>query len=149
MPLFWPEEDWSRRLNCSPLSPVLNPASLRACCNCGASCCSMDSVSAFSTTKCEVIWPLLSTLMRTSMRPRSAGSSRISKLLLPFLTDAAISTASPLNGTAALVAAVAVKAPAGTRLVVVVGSCREKVPGACALPSAEAVAGCSVVVVVG
>ena len=34
------------------------------------------------------------------MRPSSAGSSRISKLLLPFLTCAAISTASPLTGTA-------------------------------------------------
>ena len=33
--------------------------------------------------------------MRTSMRPRSAGSSRISKLLLPFLTEAAISTREP------------------------------------------------------
>ena len=39
--------------------------------------------------------------MRTSMRPRSAGSSRISKLLLPFLTEAAISRASPLSGTGA------------------------------------------------
>src|SRR6202167_1193789 len=48
--------------------------------------------------------------MRTSMRPRSAGSSRISKLLLPLLTEVAISTASPLSGTGAFVAAVAVSA---------------------------------------
>jgi len=109
----------------------------------------MDSVSGFSTIKCEVIWPLESTLMRTSMRPRSAGSSRISKLLLPFLADAAISTASPLNGTVALVAAVAVRGPAGARLVDARGSCAEKFPWACTLPSAEAVTGCSVVVVAG
>ena len=30
LPLFWPEEDWSRRLNCRPLSPVLKPASFSA-----------------------------------------------------------------------------------------------------------------------
>ena len=108
MPLFWPEDDWSRRLNCRPPSPVLKPALFSARCNCGASCCSIDSVSGFSTVKCDVIWPLRSTSMRTSMRPSSAGSSRISKLLLPFLADAAISTASPLNGTAPLVAAVTV-----------------------------------------
>ena len=40
------------------------------------------------------------------MRPRSAGSRRISKWLLPLLAEAAISTASPLKGTGALVAAV-------------------------------------------
>ena len=40
------------------------------------------------------------------MRPRSAGSSRISNRLLPLLTEAAISSASPLTGTAAFVAAV-------------------------------------------
>ena len=102
LPLFWPEEDWSRRLNCRPPLPVLKPASSSARCNWGASCRSIDSVSGFSTVKCEVTWPLRSTSMRTSMRPRSAGSSRISKLLLPLLTDAAISSASPLNGTAAL-----------------------------------------------
>ena len=43
------------------------------------------------------------------MRPRSAGSSLISKRLLPLLADAAISIASPLSGTAAAcVAAVTV-----------------------------------------
>ena len=45
------------------------------------------------------IWPLRSTSMRTSMRPRSAGSSRTSKWLLPLCAVAAISTASPLTGT--------------------------------------------------
>jgi hypothetical protein len=35
------------------------------------------------------------------MRPSSAGSSRISKRVLPLWADAAISTANPLNGTAA------------------------------------------------
>src|ERR1700733_673564 len=59
--------------------------------------------------------------MRTSMRPRSAGSSRISKLLLPLLTEAAISTASPLSGTGAFVAAVAVSVAAD--VVVGVASC--------------------------
>ena len=43
------------------------------------------------------------------MRPSSAGSSLISKRLLPLFADTAISIASPLSGTAvACVAAVAV-----------------------------------------
>src|ERR1700756_3112696 len=46
--------------------------------------------------------------MRTSMRPRSAGSSRTSKRVLPLCTEAAISTASPLPGTGAPVAAITV-----------------------------------------
>src|ERR1700761_6867837 len=74
-PLFWPDEDWSRKLNCRPPSPVLKPASFSARCNCGASCCSIASVSGFSTVRCEVIWPLRSTSMRTSMRPSRAGAA--------------------------------------------------------------------------
>jgi hypothetical protein len=72
-----------------------------------------------------------STSMRTSMRPRSAGSSRISKLLLPFLTDAAISRASPLKGTGAFVAAVTLSDAVGAALVVAEGSCGPMVPNAC------------------
>ena len=80
-------------------SPVLKPALSSARCNCGASCCSIDRVSGFSTVKCEVIWPLRSTSMRTSIRPRSAGSSRISKLLLPFLTRLRSRPRARSNGT--------------------------------------------------
>jgi hypothetical protein len=65
------------------------------------------------------------------MRPRSAGSSRISKLLLPFLTEAAISSASPLNGTGAFVAAVTLSDAVGAALVVAEGSCGPIVPSAC------------------
>src|ERR1700756_1788241 len=101
LPLFWPDEDWSRRLNCRPPLSVFRPALLRACCSCGASCFSMDSVSGFSTIRCEVTCPLRLTSMRTSMRPRSAGSSRTSKRVLPLCAEAAISTANPLKGTAA------------------------------------------------
>jgi hypothetical protein len=144
LPLFCPEEDWSRRLNCKPLSPVLKPASFSARCNCGASCCSIDSVSGFSTVKCDVIWPLRSTSMRTSIRPRSAGSSRISKLLLPFLTEAAISSASPLNGTAC-VAAVAVNDPVAVELIAVEASCCGTATAVWLLASTGAVAVRSVV----
>src|SRR5450756_1017948 len=122
LPLFWPEEDWSRGLNCRPPLPVLSPASSSARCSWGASWRNIDSVSGFSTVKCDVTWPLLSTLMRTSMRPRSAGSSRISKLVLPLLADAAISIASPLTGTGALVAAVTLRGPRAA-VVAAAGSC--------------------------
>src|SRR6266576_4177279 len=111
LPLFWPDEDWSRRLNCSPPSPVLRPASSSARCSWGASWRNIDSVSGFSTVKCEVTWPLRSTSMRTSMRPRSAGSSRTSKRVAPRCTEAAISIASPLTGTGALVADVTFMGP--------------------------------------
>src|SRR5258707_2051629 len=60
--------------------------------------------------------------MRTSMRPRSAGWSRISKRLLPLRAEAAISSASPLNGTAALVAAVTLNGPTGAAVAAVGGS---------------------------
>src|SRR5665213_1090081 len=122
-PLFCPDEGWSRRLNCRPPSPVLKPASSSARCNCGASCCSMVSVSGFSTVRCDVTWPVRSTSMRTSMRPRSAGSSRISKLLLPFFTEVAISIASPLSGAGALVATVTLSGPVGASVAAAGGSC--------------------------
>src|SRR6202023_4201247 len=104
-----------------------------------ASCRNIDSVSGFSTVRCEVTWPLRSTSIRTSMRPRSAGSSRISKLVLPLFTEAAISTASPLTGTGAPVAAVALKVAVGTTLVDEVGSCGCSVAVAGKLGSDEAV----------
>jgi hypothetical protein len=61
--------------------------------------------------------------MRTSMRPSSGGSRRISKRLLPFLTEAAISRARPLNGTGPFVAAVTLKAPPGDVVGVVEAGC--------------------------
>jgi hypothetical protein len=82
---------------------------------------------------------LRSTSMRTSMRPRSAGSSRISKLVLPLFTEAAISTASPLTGTGAPVAAVALKVAVETALVDEEGSCGCSVAVAGKLGSDEVV----------
>src|ERR1700744_1297153 len=71
------------------------------------------------------------------MRPRSAGSSRISKLILPFLTLAAISSASPLSGTRPLVVAtVAVRLFAEARADVEL-SCGWRAPIACAVGSVE------------
>ncbi len=78
------------------------------------------------------------------MRPRSAGSSRISKRLLPFLTEAAISSASPLNGTGALVAAVTLNDPVAATFVVAVGSCGSTAPIACR-PASDPAAGVCVV----
>src|ERR1700722_10296775 len=69
--------------------------------------------------------------MRTSMRPSSAGSSRISKLLLPFFADAAISSASPLKGTGALVAAVTLNDVAGAAPAAAADGCGPNVPIAC------------------
>src|SRR3984957_4140859 len=80
--------------------------------------------------------------MRTSMRPRSAGSSRISKLLLPLLTEAAISTASPLSGTGAFVAAVAVSVAAD--VVAGVASCGWIMPAVGAAASELSVGACAV-----
>ena len=51
------------------------------------------------------------------MRPRSAGSSRISKWLLPLRAEAAISSASPLTGTSPLLAAATLSAAAGAAVV--------------------------------
>lgn len=78
------------------------------------------------------------------MRPRSAGSSRISKLLLPFLTEAAISSASPLNGTGAFVAAVTLSDPVGATFVVAEGSCGPTAPSACTPASDPAAGVCAV-----
>src|SRR5579864_3096064 len=75
------------------------------------------------------------------MRPRSAGSSLISKLLLPLFTLAAISTATPLKGTAPLVAAVAVKLLAEVRFDAEL-SCGAA-PSACAAGSATSAATCA------
>src|SRR3954453_5906546 len=69
--------------------------------------------------------------MRTSMRPRSAGSRRISKWLLPLLAEAAISTASPLKGTGALVAAVTPSDAAEGTADGATGICGCKGPAAC------------------
>src|SRR6185437_9698156 len=56
---------------------------------------------------------------------------RISKLLLPFLTDAAISSASPLNGTGAFVAAATLSAAVGATFVIAEGSDGPTAPSAC------------------
>ena len=74
------------------------------------------------------------------MRPSSAGSSRISKRLLPFLADAAISIATPLSGTAVLVAAVAVNDAAAAGVVVAEGCCAWMTPAPNA-PLPDALAG--------
>ena len=79
----------------------------------GASVINIASVSGFSTVKCDVTLPCRSTSRRTSMRPSSAGSRRISNRLLPARALAAICTARPLTGTARLVTAVAVSCAAG------------------------------------
>src|SRR5467141_982055 len=139
-----PEEDWSRRLNCRPPLPVFSPASSSARWSCGASWRNIDSVSGFSTVKCEVTWPLRSTSMRTSMRPRSAGSSLISKRLLPLFAETAISSASPLNGTAAFVAAVTFNGPTGAAAAAAEWSCGWIAPVACAPMSVGSAAACPV-----
>ena len=77
------------------------------------------------------------------MRPRSAGSSRISKRLLPLLADAAISIASPLKGTAALVAAVTVNCVAGACEADAAGSCGWIAPAACVPLSDELASICA------
>src|SRR4051794_37187537 len=68
--------------------------------------------------------------MRTSMRPSSAGSSRISNRVLPLLAEAAISIASPLSGTGASVATVAVNRLAATGVVAAESGCVWIPPGA-------------------
>jgi hypothetical protein len=79
------------------------------------------------------------------MRPRSAGSSLISKLLLPLFTLAAISIATPLKGTAPPVAGVAVKLLAGARFdaELICGAA----PSACADGSAISAATCTTLAV--
>lgn len=62
-------------------------------------------MSARSAVMCVVTWPLLSTSRRTSMRPSSGGSSRMSNWLAPACARTAIATASPATGTGAFVAA--------------------------------------------
>ncbi len=79
------------------------------------------------------------------MRPRSAGSSLISKLLLPLFTLAAISIATPPRGTAPPVAGVAVKLLAGARFdaELICGAA----PSACADGSAISAATCTTLAV--
>lgn len=76
------------------------------------------------------------------MRPRSAGSSRISKRLLPLRAETAISTASPLNGTGALVAAVTFSVPTGAAAAVTEASCGWIVPVAWTPVSDESISVC-------
>src|ERR1700682_5087050 len=75
--------------------------------------------------------------MRTSIRPRSAGSSRISKRLLPLFADAAISMARPLKGTAPLVEAVTVNCDVATGAAEADGSCGWIAPDDCT-PASDA-----------
>ena len=103
--LFWPDCDWSRRLNCRPPLPVFRPASLQRALKLRRVAAQQIERLRLLDRRREVTWPLRSTSSRTSMRPSSGGSSRISKRFLPLCAVAAISTASPLTGTAAPVAA--------------------------------------------
>jgi hypothetical protein len=76
------------------------------------------------------------------MRPRSAGSSLISKRLLPLFAETAISSASPLNGTAAFVAAVTFNSPTGVGAAAEEWSCGWIAPVACTPMSVGSAAAC-------
>jgi len=73
---------------------------------------SMSSVSERSTIRRDLTWPSPSISRRTSIRPSSGGSRRISKRFLPALDCAAISTARPATGTVAAGAGVGAAAAA-------------------------------------
>src|SRR5829696_7237562 len=79
--------------------------------------------------------------MRSSMRPSSAGSSRISKRVLPLFAEAAISIASPLTGTGALSAAVAVSWVAAAGVVAAAVVCCAWIAPAAGTPLPEELTG--------
>jgi hypothetical protein len=91
---------------------VFNPACSSARSSCGCWLCSSASVSARSAVTCEVTWPSRSTSRCTSIRPSSGGSRRISNWLEPDCARAAMATARPAIGMAAVEAGAAMVAGA-------------------------------------